>query len=595
MRDKLLQIRKKLGYSQEELASKLGVSFATVNRWENSKTSFKKSAKEKINALYNEVAYIDEYMDTKMTSERVKRGIPKNSILSHKSMEQMLWNAACSIRGEKDAPKFKDYILPLLFIKRLSDVFDDEVQKLIDEFDSQQKALEMIQTDRSLVRFYIPPEARWSVVSGREDFQWPKGKEPHSLGEQLTTTMRSIVKANPMHSLDGVINNVDYNETRQEEREINDAALRGIIEAFSKPEYRLGLCDVEPDFLGRAYEYLLRKFAEGQGQSAGEFFTPREVGFIMAKILRPKGGETAYDYACGSFGLLIKLHLVLKQNDPLNKIPLKLFGQEFNKDNFSLGCMNKILHDVDGKIERGNSMSNPKFREGGKLKTFDIISANPMWNQPFDPSIYENDLYDRFEGCFTSGKGDWAWLQHTLSCLNSRGRAAVILDTGAVTRGSGSQSTDKEKKIRQWFVEQDFIEGVILFPENLFYNTTAARVIIFLNKNKQEKKKGKIVLLNASKEFYKGQPKNHISGEGINKIVNAFIKGEDQEKFVKVISLKEAQKNDYNLSPSRYLNLADEESYRDIPEILKDLSTLKVTSNKIDQEMHKMLSAIPLK
>ena len=297
------------------------------------------------------------------------------------------------------------------------------------------------------------------------------------------------------------------------------------------------------------------------------------------------------------FGLLIKLHLVLKQNDPLNKIPLKLFGQELNKDNFSLGCMNKILHDVDGKIERGNSMINPKFREGGKLKTFDIISANPMWNQPFDPSIYENDLFDRFKRGFTSGKGDWAWLQHTLSCLNSRGRAraAVILDTGAVTHGSGSQSTDKEKKIRAWFVEQDFIEGVILFPENLFYNTTAAGVIIFLNKNKQEKKKGKIVLLNASKEFYKGQPKNHISDEGINKIVNAFIKGEDQEKFVKVISLKEAKQNDYNLSPSRYLNLADEESYRDIPDILRDLNTLKITSNKIDQEMYKVLSAIPLK
>ena len=572
---------------------KLGVSFATVNRWENGKTSFKKSAKNKINALYNEIAYIDEHVETEMTSERIKRGVPKNSILSHKSMEQMLWSAACSIRGEKDAPKFKDYILPLLFIKRLSDVFDDEVQKLIDEFGSQQKALEMIQIDPSLVRFYIPPEARWPVVSGRED--WPKDKRPHSLGEQLTLTMRSIVKANPKRSLEGVIDIVDYNATMQGEREINDAALRGVIEAFSKPEYRLGLADVEPDFLGRCYEYLLRKFAEGQGQSAGEFFTPREVGLIMAKILRPKGGETAYDYACGSFGLLIKLHLVLKQNDPLNKIPLKLFGQELNKDNFSLGCMNKILHDVDGKIERGDSMINPKFRESGKLKTFDIISANPMWNQPFDPSTYENDPFDRFEGGFTSGKGDWAWLQHTLSSLNSKGRAAVVLDTGALTRGSSSQSSDKEKKIRKWFVEQDVIEGVILFPENLFYNTTAAGIIIFLNKNKPENKKGKIILLNASKEFYKGQPKNHISEKSIEKIVNAFIKGEYQEKFVEVISLKEAQKNDYNLSPSKYINLADEESYRDIPEILRDLNTLKVTSNKLDQEMHKMLSAIPLK
>ena len=132
---------------------------------------------------------------------------------------------------------------------------------------------------------------------------------------------------------------------------------------FSDSRYRLGLQDVEPDFLGRAYEYLLRKFAEGQGQTAGEFFTPREVGLIMAKILRPTGGETAYDYACGSFGLLVKLQLILRQSDPLNKIPLKLYGQELNKDNFALGCMNKILHDIEGEIQRGDSMVKPKFLE----------------------------------------------------------------------------------------------------------------------------------------------------------------------------------------------------------------------------------------
>ena len=458
-------------------------------------------------------------------------------------------------------------------------------------------ALKTVKADPGLVRFYIPPEARWAVISGRESFKWPKGKAPHSLGEQVTLAMRAIVKKNPNHSLSGVIDLVDYNAEGHGERDITDAALRGIIDAFSDPKYRLGLKDVEPDFLGRSYEYLLRKFAEGGGQTAGEFFTPREVGFIMAKILKPKGGETAHDYACGSFGLLIKLQLTLKEENPLNRLPLKLFGQELNSDNFALGCMNKIIHDIDGEIKRGDSMENPKFREkDGRLKQFDIIIANPMWNQPFDPSIYENDPFERFEshGGYTSSKGDWAWLQHTVACLNSKGRAAVILDTGAVTRGSGSKNEDKEKVIRKWFVEQDIIEGIILFPSNLFYNTPSAGIIVFLNKNKPKKKKGRITLLNASNEFYKGRPKNHISAESIDKIVESFIKGKDEEKFVKVISKEDSRKNDYNLSPSQYISLAEEESYREIPVILSEMKKLRMESNKLDKELDKIMSALQL-
>ena len=313
---KLLKIRQNLLLSQEELADKLGVSFATINRWENGHSSPRKSITETIYQLY-EKAHNEEIIPKKRKAIKKNHdSSPKTNILDNSFMEQMLWQAACKIRGEKDAPKFKDYILPLLFTKRLSDVFDDEVKRLVQTFGSEQQALKMLEMDHSLVRFYLPPSARWSVVSGRESFKWPKGEQPRSLGEQLTLTMRSIVKANPSKNLRGVIDVVDYNESRGGEREISDTALRGIIETFSK--YRLGLNDVEPDFLGRSYEYLLRKFAEGQGQSSGEFFTPREVGFIMAKIMqRPLGGETAYDYACGSFGLLIKLQLVLKKNRSL--------------------------------------------------------------------------------------------------------------------------------------------------------------------------------------------------------------------------------------------------------------------------------------
>ena len=235
-------------------------------------------------------------------------------------MEQMLWDAACSIRGEKDAPKFKDYLLPLLFLKRLSDVFDDEIDRLAEEYGDREVALEIAESDHSLLRFYLPPEARWGVISGRDSYRVAARRagaaRPHrrDIGEHLTKAVRAVVRYNP--DLSGVIDVVDFAAERNGERDINPAKLRGVVETFSDPRYRLGLADVQPDFLGRAYEYLLRKFAEGSGQSAGEFFTPTEVGFLMAHILRPKPGETCHDYACGSGGLLIKLQLVARELDP---------------------------------------------------------------------------------------------------------------------------------------------------------------------------------------------------------------------------------------------------------------------------------------
>ena len=592
-------LRNRLHLSQEQLAQRLNVSFATVNRWENGRAEPQGSAKIALDSLLEEMGQAElglrhDEIATKGPPRR-KRGTAKSAVLSTKSMEQMLWDAACKIRGEKDAPKFKDYILPLVFIKRLSDVFEDEVSRLTETYGDQKTALEVLEADHSLVRFYIPPQARWPVVSGREQFDWPQDQKPKTLGEQITTTVRAIVKANP--SLGGVIDIVDFNETRIGEREISDQALRGVIEALSDPRYRLGLHDVEPDFLGRAYEYLLRKFAEGQGQSAGEFFTPQEVGWLIAYLARPRQGEEVYDYACGSAGLLIKCELALQQRDHKISRPLKLYGQELTGSSYAIARMNMVIHDMEGEIVRGNSMTNPKFRDSDtSLKKFDIVVANPMWNQPFEESVYQNDPFGRFEeqGGVTTSKADWAWLQHTAASLKPTGRAAVVLDTGAVTRGSGNKTEDREKKIRKWFVEQDAIEGVILLPDNLFYNTTAPGIIIVLNRHKPKSREGKIVLVNASGEFKKGQPKNFIPEAGIHKVVDAFIAGEDVPNSVKVISTDEAAKNDYNLSPSRYVGAATDETYRDIPEIVSELRTLEQKATKITKELDGILGQLNL-
>lgn len=605
----LSRLRSHLQLSQEELAARLNVSFATVNRWEGGKSKPQRAQMQAIEKLMEENGFVaGEGSKTPsevatVSSSRRRRGTASSKVLGTKPMEQMLWDAACAIRGEKDAPKFKDYILPLLFIKRLSDVFDDEVARLTETYGEAETALSIIEgeveqgvaaKDR-VVRFYLPPEARWPVLAGRLPFEWPEGKKPTTLGEHVTTACRMIARQN--QQLMGIIDQVDFNHVGAGgEREISDAALKGIIEALSDPRYRLGLRDVEPDFLGRCYEYLLRKFAEGSGQSAGEFFTPTEVGFLMAEILRPRPGELAYDYACGSAGLLIKLQLVAERIDPAaKKVPLKLFGQELQAPSYAIAWMNTIIHDLQAEIVRGDSMKNPKFRSlDGTLQKFPLIVANPMWNQGFETEVFENDGFDRFErqGGTTTGKGDWAWLQHTAASLAEGGRAAVILDTGAVSRGSGSQNEDKERAIRKWFVEQDLIDGVVLMPDNLFYNTTAPGVIVFLRKGKPKDRIGKITLVNASGEAKKRSPKNYLPDEAISKIAEAYHSAKDLPGFVKVITTEVAVAEDYNLSPSRYVAAEIERIDREIEIIISDLKSLDMRARQLDEALSIALNQI---
>ena len=596
----LRAIRAKLNLTQEQLADRLGVSFATVNRWEGGDTKPQRAAMEAITALAHEAGLDDEPADslasTPSTSGRRRGHAAAGAVPTTKPMEQMLWDAACSIRGEKDAAKFKDYLLPLLFLKRLSDVFDDEIGRLAEEYGDRVTALEIAESDHSLLRFYLPSEARWGVISGREAFDWPaddrgRATTPKDIGEHLTKAVRAVVKHNP--SLSGVLDVVDFAAERNGERDINPAKLRGVVETFSDPRYRLGLADVQPDFLGRAYEYLLRKFAEGSGQSAGEFFTPTEVGFLMAHIMRPRPGETCHDYACGSAGLLIKLQLVARELDPTSRVPLKLSGQELGAESYAVAQMNAIIHDMEVELARGDTMINPKFREAsGKIRGHDIVVANPMWNQPFSPELFANDPFDRFRtsGGITSGKGDWAWLQHTLACLDEQGRAAVVLDTGAVTRGSGSKNEDKERNIRKWFIDQDLVDGVILLPENLFYNTNAAGVIVVLNKRKPAARKDTIVLLNASRHFRKGKPKNYLPEEEIRTIAATYLRGESVAGELAVITKQQAEESDYNLSPSRWVGQSEDANHRSVGDLIKMADDLTKTGDKLWAELEPMLA-----
>ncbi|MBM3495608.1 MAG: helix-turn-helix domain-containing protein [Armatimonadetes bacterium] len=587
----LRSTRATLGLTQEQLAERLGVSFATVNRWEGGIVRPQKAARDAIAALAREagVDAADPAPPGSSPPSRRRRG-PGGAAPSTKPMEQMLWDAACSIRGEKDAPKFKDYLLPLLFLKRLSDVFDDEVRRLAEDYGDRATALEIAEADHSLLRFYLPPEARWAAIAGREPLPWPPKERPRDIGEHLTKAVRAVVKHNP--SLSGVIDVVDFAAERSGERDVNPAKLRDVVETFSDPRYGLGLADVQPDFLGRAYEYLLRKFAEGSGQSAGEFFTPTEVGLLMAHILRPRPGQECHDYACGSAGLLIKLQLVARDLDPMSRVPLRLSGQERQAESYAIARMNAIIHDMEVDLQRGDTMINPKFRsQDGRIRTFDLVIANPMWNQPFSQDVFSNDPFDRFRtaGGITTGRGDWAWLQHTLASMNGQGRAAVVLDTGAVTRGSGSQNEDKERNIRKWFVERDMIEGVILLPDNLFYNTTAAGIIVVLNRRKPEARRGRLVLLNASRRFRKGRPKNYLPEEDIRPLAEMFNRAEPVDGEVAVITREQAADADYNLSPSRWVGAASAAEHGDVGALLGELEALVTEDARITAELMALL------
>jgi type I restriction enzyme M protein len=522
-----------------------------------------------------------------------------------KSLENWLWDAACSIRGAQEAAKYKDFILPLVFVKRLCDVYDDEINRIAQKVGGRENAFKLAKADyqqarknarpgekpKAMTRFFLPiqpekPEdSVWSVIR----------KLTGKIGEKLTDVLHDIAKEHP--ELDGIINRIDYNDTTHGVREIEDDRLSMLIEEISKK--RLGLDDVEPDLIGRAYEYLIRKFAENSGQSAGEFYTPKEVGILMARIMDCEPDMEIYDPTCGSGGLLIKCELELERKigkqGKEQYIPAKLYGQEFTPGTWAMANMNMIIHDMEGKIEIGDTFKNPKFRDKGQLKQFDRVVANPMWNQPgYDEKVYDADELDRFpKGAgFPGGKADWGWMQHIWASLKDKGRAAVVLDTGAASRGSGNANSNKEKDVRKWFVEQDLIEGVIYLPENLFYNTSAPGIIIFLNKHKAENRKNKLLLVNASQHFKKGDPKNYIPDDSIELLAEVFLNWQERDKLSRIVSKDEIVKHDYNISPSRYVHIGGESQYRLISEILEEIQLIEDDISKNNKALKKIFDQI---
>ncbi|MDD5638942.1 MAG: N-6 DNA methylase [Candidatus Pacebacteria bacterium] len=504
-------------------------------------------------------------------------------IIDIKILENWLKSAADLLRGRSEG---LNYIITLLFYKRLCDVFDDEVSEIKQDINLlNEKDLERVIKEAKLTRFFIPKEAHFQEVR----------KTTVNLGERLDNALFLIAKENPQ--LQGVIDIIQFNETRydagQRKRIISDDTITKLLEVFNR--YTIGLDETESDILGDAYEYLLRLYSSDKGKTAGEFYTPGEIAFLMAYCLDPQEGEEIYDPAVGSGGLLIKNHLVLKEKTSAKiQKPLKLYGQERDHLTYALAKINMFIHDIPiSEIRLGDTLLNPAFLENNRLKKFDVAVANPMWNQKgYDDHFYDSDQYERFSfGYPPQNTADWGWVQHMFSSLKPNGRMAIVLDTGAVSRGSGERK-DREKAIRQKFVEQDLIDAVLLLPENLFYNTGAPGIIMFLRKQKPENRKGKILLINGSREFEKGKPKNFLTPANIEKISKTYRNFEEVEGLSKIITVEEAKEADYNLSPSRFVSIIEEEKHRPIGEIVEELKQVEKESQNKKEELIKILEKL---
>lgn len=448
--------------------------------------------------------------------------------ITQQQLESYLWGAAVLLRGTIDAGDYKQFIFPLLFFKRLCDVFDEETAIALEESGGDADFAAYPENHR----FQVPESAHWSNVR----------QASKNVGQVLQTAMRAIETANP-EKLYGIFGDAQWTNKER----LSDAMLRDLVEHFSTLE--LTVANLPEDELGQGYEYLIKKFADDSGHTAAEFYTNRTVVHLMTEMLDVQPGESVYDPTCGSGGMLLSCvtHLRKQKKEWRN---VKLFGQERNLMTSSIARMNCFLHGIeDFRIERGDTLAEPKLVEGDALQQFDVVLANPpysikQWNRDaFAADPWGRNLF----GVPPQGRADYAFWQHIQCSLSPKsGRCAILFPHGVLFR-------QEEAEMRREMIKADTIECVLGLGPNLFYNSPMEACVVICRTNKPRARKGKILLINAVNEVTRERAQSFLTGEHILRIVKAYQKFKDIPGFAQVISNKTALEKDGNLSIPLYV------------------------------------------
>ncbi|MBR3794401.1 MAG: SAM-dependent DNA methyltransferase [Clostridia bacterium] len=448
-------------------------------------------------------------------------------------LKSYLWNSAVFLRTNIDAGAYKQYIFPLLFFKRICDVYDEETQKALEEYGEDIE----LYPEEELHTFLVPKGHHWNDVR----------EVTEDVGAAIVAAFREIEKANG-EKMTGVFGDGAWTNKNR----LPDRLLKDLLEHFSSKTLSLANCP--EDELGQGYEYLIKQFADDSGHTAQEFYTNRTVVHLMTEMLKPQSGESVYDPTCGSAGMLISCIAYLKAQGKEWR-NLHLYGQEINQLTSAIGRMNLFLHGIeDFHIVNDDTLKSPAFIEGGTLKQFDLVLANPPYSiKQWDRGAFENDKYGRnFLGTPPQGRADYAFFQHILKSLKpDTGRCAILFPHGVLFR-------DEENDMRKKLVESDLVECVIGIGKNLFFNSPMEACILICRTNKPLNRRGKVLFINAKKEVTRKNAQSYLEDEHIRKIASAYEDFCSVEGFSTVVPLNAIIAHDHKLSIPLYVRGSEE-------------------------------------